>query len=138
MSRRSQPGPSGRPMSEKELLVYDCLSKKRNFMKAAEIRDESGIGVQYVIPTLDKLYSSRLIMARFILRDKAIIVTCEEVGIPEIAFSRRLDRFLTGIGMNKENWLEVTKDYAVLEQDGGFPDFVPDGIGTIEPYPISV
>ena len=60
-------------------------------------------------------------MARFPLNDPAIIVACDEIRLPEIGFSRQLDKLLKGIGMNKDNWVDTAKSYATLDQNGGFP-----------------
>lgn len=134
MGKRSSSGSSGRPMSETEFRVYDCLARERDFLSSMEIVDKTDIRLGSFFPAIDRLYASRLVMTRFVVQNQAIIVTCDEVGIPEIGFSRQLDTLLVGIGMDKENWASASKQYAALEHDGGFPDFIPEGVAPFEVF----
>ena len=123
-------------MSEPEFLVYDCLVRERDFMRSVNIVEKTGIRVGNLYPIIDVLYRSRLVMTRFMVKNQAIIVTCDEVSRPEIGFSKQLDSLLIGIGMDRDNWTNVTKDYAALEQGGGFPDFIPDTLVPLEIYSV--
>ncbi len=134
MTNRYPFGSSGRPLSELEFRVYDCLVREREFLRSEEIVEKARIRIGQFYPIIDALYDSRLVMARFMLWNQAIIVTCDEVPKPEIGFNRQLDILLTGIGMDSGNWLSVTKQYAALEQDGGFPDSVPDSVAPLQVY----
>lgn len=122
----------------RETLILDRLRQERDFMSAINIGVACELRPGDVITGLDHLYRDSLIMARFMLHQKAIIVTANEVSYPEYGFNRNLDCLLIGMGINRGNWAEVTKDYAAVPDDGGFGLYIPEGFGPIEVFPVSV
>ncbi len=97
-------------------------------MKAVEVTVDTDISPAKVIKGLDYLYDRRLVMARLVLDGQAIVVTVDEAMNSDAGFSLTLDKLLVGVGVDSTNWTRVEKDWAVLKEDGGFPDYIPDGI----------
>lgn len=128
MTNRHESEPSGNQLPETEFKIYDCLNRRRDFMKAVEVTVDTDISPAKVIKGLDYLYDRRLVMARLVLDGQAIVVTVDEAMNSDAGFSLTLDKLLVGVGVDSTNWTRVEKDWAVLKEDGGFPDYIPDGI----------
>lgn len=98
-------------------IVESVLHSERRFLRLAEIIKIGKLSPAIAMSTVDKAYRRNKILKQFSIDERSIIIAVDEVVIPEIGYSLKLDNLLLGAGIQAAEFKNVEASYGLNRTD---------------------